>query len=151
MSARHAAHVDAGVPTTVDFRDIADADVEQVVSLWETCGLTRPWNDPRLDVADARANPTSTVLVGVLGDEVLATAMVGYDGHRGWLYYLAVSPGAQRSGLGRATTGAAESWLRDRGVRKLRLMVRRGNEQVLGFYEGLGYADSDCVVLGRDL
>jgi ribosomal protein S18 acetylase RimI-like enzyme len=137
--------------TGVAFREVADADVEQVVTLWEACGLTRPWNDPRLDIADARANPTSTVLVGVRGDEVVASAMVGYDGHRGWVYYLAVRPEDRGSGLGRAATRVAEGWLRERGVRKLRLMVRHGNEQVLGFYEGLGYTDSDCLVLGRDL
>ena len=143
--------VEAVATTTVAFREVADGDVEQVVALWEACGLTRPWNDPHRDVADARRGPTSTVLVGVAGDRVLSTALAGHDGHRGWLYYVAVDPQQQGSGLGRATVAAAEDWLRDRGVRKVRLMVRYGNEQVLGFYGALGYADSECVVLGRDL
>jgi ribosomal protein S18 acetylase RimI-like enzyme len=147
---------DAG-SADVTFREAEDGDVEQLVALWEACGLTRPWNDPRLDVADARRNPTSAVLVGLVGlvgaaeRGVVASAVVGYDGHRGWVYYLAVSPEAQRGGLGRAAMGAAEEWLRRHGVRKVRLMVRHGNAQVLGFYESLGYADSACVVLGRDL
>ncbi|GAA1714782.1 hypothetical protein GCM10009809_08690 [Isoptericola hypogeus] len=142
---------DASPTTVVAFREIADADVDQVVALWEVCGLTRPWNDPRLDIADARRTPTSTVLVGLADGRVVSSAVAGYDGHRGWLYYVAVSPDAQGGGLGRATVGAAEDWLRRLGVRKVRLMVRHGNERVLGFYDGLGYADSDCVVLGRDL
>ena len=135
----------------VTFREIADADVELVVALWETCGLTRPWNDPRTDIADARGTPTSTVLVGTSGAQLVSSVVAGYDGHRGWLYYVAVDPGRQGSGLGRATVDAAEEWLRRRGVRKVRLMVRHGNEQVLGFYGALGYADAECVVLGRDL
>jgi len=147
--------VTADAPTRdalgVAFREIEDGDVEQVVALWETCGLTRPWNDPRLDVADARSTPTSTVLVGLAGDRLVSSALAGYDGHRGWLYYVAVDPLAQGSGLGRATVAAAEDWLRGRGVRKVRLMVRYGNERVLGFYDALGYADSECAVLGRDL
>ncbi|MEN5073275.1 GNAT family acetyltransferase [Isoptericola cucumis] len=140
-----------GPAPDVAFREIEDADVEQVVALWRACGLTRPWNDPHRDVADARATPTSTVLVGVRGGVVMSSAVVGYDGHRGWVYYLAVDPGAQGSGLGRATTAAAEDWLRRAGVRKVRLMVRHGNESVLGFYAALGYTDAECVVLGRDL
>lgn len=135
----------------VAFREVTDDDVEQVVALWEACGLTRPWNDPRRDVADARRTPTSTVVVGVAGDRVVSSALAGYDGHRGWLYYVAVDPQRRGSGLGRATVVAAEGWLRRAGVHKVRLMVRHGNERVLGFYDGLGYTDSECVVLGRDL
>jgi len=136
----------------VTFREVEDGDVEQVVALWTDCGLTRPWNDPHLDVADARRNPTSSVLVGVLGERLVSTAMVGYDGHRGWVYYLAVAPDLQGSGLGRATMAAAEARLGSAGVRKVRLMVRAGNEAVVRFYESLGYADSGAAqVLGRDL
>lgn len=133
----------------VAFREIADDDVEQVVALWEACGLTRPWNDPHRDVADARRIPTSTVLVGVVGGQVVSSAVAGYDGHRGWLYYVAVDPGQQGSGLGRATVDAAEAWLREAGARKVQLMVRATNAQVVGFYERLGYADQETVVLGK--
>lgn len=134
------------------FREITDADVEQVVALWRACGLTRPVNDPYLDIADARANPTSTVLVGFVDGEPAASVMAGFDGHRGWVYYLAVAPDHRSGGLGRATMTAAEDWLRAAGVRKLRLMVRAGNQGVLGFYAALGYTEADAgAVLGRDL
>jgi len=141
-------------PTTRDalgvaFREIEDGDVERVVALWEVCGLTRPWNDPRRDVADARRTPTSTVLVGQAGERLMSSVLAGHDGHRGWLYYVAVDPQAQGSGLGRATVAAAEDWLRGRGVRKVQLMVRATNAQVVGFYDRLGYADQETVVLGR--
>ncbi|GAA1405162.1 MULTISPECIES: GNAT family acetyltransferase [Oerskovia] len=163
-----AAVPDAAAPQSltvggVAFHEITDDDVEQVVALWEACGLARPWNDPRLDVADVRTAPSSTILVartgapgapGAPGREagaVVATAMAGFDGHRGWIYYVAVAPDLQGTGLGRDAVVAAEAWLAAQGVRKVRLMVRSTNTQVLGFYERLGYADTECTVLGRDL
>jgi ribosomal protein S18 acetylase RimI-like enzyme len=150
------------------FRDVMDDDVAGVVALWEACGLTRPWNDPYVDIADARRGPTSTVLVlrdpvgdgdgggdgdgdgdGDGGGDVVATVMAGLDGHRGWLYYVAVAPDRQGSGLGRAAVAAGEAWLRAAGARKVQLMVRSTNERVLGFYERLGYGDQETTVLGR--
>lgn len=138
-----------GSATDVTFHEIEDDDVEQVVALWQACGLTRPWNDPHLDIADARRTPTSTVLVARAGGEVVASAVAAYDGHRGWLYYVAVDPARQGSGLGRAAAAAGEEWLRSAGARKVQLMVRRTNTQVVGFYERLGYADQETVVLGK--
>jgi ribosomal protein S18 acetylase RimI-like enzyme len=132
-----------------EFVEITDADVEQVVELWRVCGLTRPWNDPRVDIADARAGDGSTVLVARAEGRVAATAMAGHDGHRGWLYYVAVAPEARSTGLGRAAVVAAEAWLVARGARKIQLMVRTTNTDVLSFYERLGYTDQECTVLGR--
>lgn len=132
-----------------EFVEITDADVEQVVELWQACGLTRPWNDPHVDIAEARAGGTSTVLVARAGSRVVATAMAGHDGHRGWLYYVAVAPDLRGTGLGRAAVVAAEAWLVARGARKIQLMVRTTNPDVLGFYARLGYADQDTTVLGR--
>ncbi|MFD7310083.1 GNAT family acetyltransferase [Promicromonospora sp. NPDC059942] len=132
-----------------EFVEITDADVDQVVELWRECGLTRPWNDPHLDIADARAGAGSTVLVARVDGRVAASAMAGYDGHRGWLYYVAVEPGLQGTGLGRAAVVAAEAWLVAHGARKIQLMVRTTNTAVLSFYERLGYADQECSVLGR--
>jgi ribosomal protein S18 acetylase RimI-like enzyme len=137
--------------TTVHVREITDADVEQVVALWEACALTRPWNDPRRDIADARRNPTSTILVAHDGEAVVGSVMAGYEGHRGYLYYVAVAPDRQGTGLGRQVVVAAEDWLEQTGAQKVRLMVRTTNTAVLGFYENLGYADVECTVLGRDL
>jgi ribosomal protein S18 acetylase RimI-like enzyme len=136
-------------PTTTLFTEIADDDVESVVALWQACGLTRPWNDPYLDIADARRGPTSTVLVARREDDVVAAVMAGYDGHRGWLYYVAVAPDLQGGGLGKAAVAAGEDWLRAAGARKVHLMVRTTNDQVRGFYERLGYTDQETTVLGR--
>jgi ribosomal protein S18 acetylase RimI-like enzyme len=121
------------------------------VQLWRTCGLTRPWNDPDADLARALDGPSSTVLAGVEEGELLGTVMVGHDGHRGWVYYLAVEPRCRGRGLGRELMAAAESWLDEQGVPKLQLMVRADNAAVIEFYERLGYADQQVVVLGRFL
>lgn len=136
-------------PTTTLFTEIADDDVESVVALWQACGLTRPWNDPYLDIADARRGPTSTVLVARRDGAVVAAVMACYDGHRGWLYYVAVAPDLQGDGLGKAAVAAGEDWLRSAGARKVQLMVRTTNDQVRGFYARLGYTDQETTVLGR--
>jgi ribosomal protein S18 acetylase RimI-like enzyme len=124
---------------------------EDVVGLWERAGLTRPWNDPRADLRRAVDGPASLVLIGVKGDRLIATVMVGHDGHRGWVYYLAVSPEAQREGHGRTMMSAAEAWLRARGIPKLNLMVRSGNQAVGDFYRSLGYEIDDVLVFSRRL
>ncbi|MDO8150703.1 GNAT family acetyltransferase [Isoptericola sp. b408] len=131
--------------------EIGDDDVEGVVGLWRACDLTRPWNDPYRDIADARAHPAATVLVARDGDVVVGSVLAGYEGHRGWLYYVAVDPDRRTTGLGRTVVEAAETWLRRAGARKVRLMVRSANTAVLGFYEHLGYVDQETRVLGRTL
>lgn len=140
-------------------------DERAVVALWQAAGLTRPWNDPAADLRSALETPTSTVLGarlhggalldGTLPDSALphsslvGTVMVGYDGHRGWVYYLAVDEAQRGTGLGRALMVAAEAWLVSQGAPKVQLMVRTTNTAVLGFYAALGYTDQSCVVLGR--
>jgi hypothetical protein len=126
-----------------------EAEAAAVVALWERCGLTRPWNDPWADIALARRTATSAVLVGREAGAVAATVMVGCDGHRGWVYYLAVEPGRQGSGLGRAMMAAAEAFVQAAGAPKIQLMVRAGNAAVIGFYRKLGYLTEDIAVLGR--
>lgn len=133
----------------MEIAPIVDADVAEVVALWERCGLTRPWNDPLADIALARASPTSEVLVGRHGGRLAASAMVGTDGHRGWVYYLSVDPGSSRRGLGRAMMQACEAWARGRGVPKIQLMVRQGNAAPIGFYQALGYRLEETVILGK--
>lgn len=127
------------------------ADTEALVALWEACGLTRPWNDPRADIALAIETPTSDILILRNAEEVVASAMVGFDGHRGWVYYLAVSPTEQHKGLGRQLMVACEDWLRQRGCLKIQFMVRDGNDTVIGFYQRLGYGRQPVVTLGRRL
>jgi ribosomal protein S18 acetylase RimI-like enzyme len=126
-------------------------DAEGVIALWQACGLTRPWNDPAHDFARALAQPGGTVLVAEQAGEITGTAMVGDDGHRGWVYYLAVAPVSQRHGLGTALMTAAEAWLRERGCPKIQLMVREDNEAGLGFYRALGLERQGVVTLGRFL
>ena len=119
------------------------------MALWERCGLTRPWNDPLADIALALGSPTSGVLVGRRDDRIVASAMVGTDGHRGWVYYLAVDPQVRRQGFGRRMMQACEAWARDRGVPKIQLMVRASNAGTIGFYTALGYLQEDTLVLGK--
>lgn len=130
--------------------DLPDELHGAAVDLWRACGLTRPWNDPNSDLSRALDAKNSTVLAAIdASDGLLGTVMVGHDGHRGWVYYLAVDPAARRQGLGRGLMAAAESWVRARGVPKLQLMVRGTNTAVVDFYTSLGYADQECVVLGK--
>ena len=100
------------------------------IALWHACGLTRPWNDPAADLERALTGPASTVLAAVDGG-LVGTAMVGHDGHRAWVYYLAVDPARQGGGVGRALMAACEWWAGDRGLPKLQLMVRADNEAAL--------------------
>ncbi|MEP7174278.1 MAG: GNAT family acetyltransferase [Aestuariivirga sp.] len=136
---------------TLAFRELQDVNLESVVSLWKACELTRPWNDPYKDIQFARDGGTSTVLVGILEDRVVACVMVGHDGHRGVLYYLAVDPAFQKRGFGRAAVSAAEGWLQERGVWKINLMVRSENEQAGRFYERLGYEVNPVTSFGKRL
>lgn len=128
---------------------IADADVAAVAALWQRCGLTRPWNDPTGDIAFARKGPNSAVLVGRRDGSIVATVMVGHDGHRGWFYYLGVDPDLQGRGFGRAMTQAAEAWLIARGIAKAQLMIRADNDRVRAFYEALGYGEQQRIVFAK--
>ena len=128
---------------------IGDADVADVIALWQACGLTRPWNDPAADIALARRGPNSAILIGRDGNAMIATAMVGHDGHRGWVYYVAVDPARREKGFGRTIMNAAEDWLRQAGVAKLQLMVRRENAKAGAFYQSIGYAESQTVVFAK--
>jgi len=134
---------------TLSIAPIGDADVADVIALWQACGLTRPWNDPAADIALARRGPNSAILIGRDGDAMIATAMVGHDGHRGWVYYVAVDPARREQGFGRAIMNAAEDWLRQAGIAKLQLMVRRENARAGAFYQSIGYAESQTIVFAK--
>lgn len=133
----------------LEIREIADADVESVIALWQRCDLTRPWNDPAADIAFARASGNATILVGLLGEAVVASVMTGHDGHRGTVYYVSVDPDHRGKGYGRAIMAAAEDWLRRRGVWKLNLMVRADNCPVIACYEALGYESEERVNMAK--
>jgi ribosomal protein S18 acetylase RimI-like enzyme len=128
---------------------IADADVADVIALWQASGLTRPWNDPAADIALARRGPNSAILIGRDGDAMIASALVGHDGHRGWVYYVAVDPARRGKGFGRAIMNAAEDWLRARNIEKLQLMVRGDNTRVQAFYGSLGYLEQERVLFAK--
>lgn len=134
---------------TLAISPIADADVGDVVALWQTSGLTRPWNDPAADIALARNESNATVLIGRDDGAIVATVLVGHDGHRGWVYYLAVDPDRRHKGYGRVMMEAAEAWLRQRGIEKLQLLVRPDNGDVKDFYQSLGYSMQERVVFAK--
>jgi ribosomal protein S18 acetylase RimI-like enzyme len=127
------------------------AQFDAAIQLWRNAGLTRPWNDPSEDLHRAIAGPASTVLAGIEGETLLATAMVGHDGHRGWIYYLAVTENARGRGHGRTMMQACEAWLAKRGVAKLNVMVRHDNAATREFYASIGYELDNVVVLSRRL
>lgn len=125
-------------------------DEKSVVALWRACGLAVPHNDPAADFRFAKQGPNSDVLVGAnASGQVVGSVMVGHDGHRGWLYYVAADPNARGAGVGRRMVGAAEDWLRERGVRKVQLMIRETNADVAKFYERAGYKTEPRVVMSK--
>jgi len=126
-------------------------DEDSVVALWERCELIRPWNDPRKDIQRKLAVRPDLFLVGILDQEIIATVMAGYDGHRGWINYLAVDPSRRRQNHGRAVMEEAERLLGESGAPKINLQVRASNSDVIAFYQRLGYTVEDVVNLGKRL
>jgi hypothetical protein len=137
------------VVPTLAIASIDDTDVAEVIVLWQACGLTRPWNDPATDIALALKGSNATVLTGRDGAFIVATVLVGHDGHRGWVYYLAVDPDRRHKGYGRVMMDAAENWLRERGIEKLQLLVRADNTSVKDFYQSLGYSMQERVIYAK--
>lgn len=127
------------------------ADRETTVALWEAAGPTRPWNDPRADFDLALATATSSVLLAEQDGAVCGSVMTGFDGHRGWVYYLATAPAHRKQGVGRRLMAAAEAWLANIGSPKIQLMVRGDNLAARGFYDAIGYELQDVVTIGKRL
>ncbi len=126
-------------------------DEAAVVELWRICELTRPWNDPHKDIARKLQVQPELFLVGQWQGQLIASAMFGYEGHRGWLNYLAVLPEHQRKGHAKALMAHGEALLLALGCPKINLQVRSSNDQVLAFYQSLGYSDDQVVSLGKRL
>jgi len=122
-----------------------------VIALWRACDLVRPWNDPHKDIARKLRVNREWFLVGEKDGRVVGCVMAGYEGHRGWINYLAVEPGLRRGGLGRALMAEAEQLLRAAGCPKINLQVRTANAEVVAFYRRLGFAVDDVVSLGKRL
>jgi len=126
-------------------------DEPAVIALWERCKLTRPWNDPRKDIARKLGVQRELFLVGTENGRLVAAVMAGYDGHRGSVNYLAVDPQLRRRGHGRALMRRVEELLLAHGCPKVNLMVRSANAEVIAFYRQLGYAPDEVVALGKRL
>ena len=135
---------------SLTIRTYRDDDRDAIVALWHACNLVVPWNNPDSDIALCLSKPAnSALLVGDLDGRPVAGVMVGHDGHRGWLYYLAADPAHRGRGFGRAMVGAAEAWLAAQGMPKAQLLVRETNTAVQGFYERLGYARSPVTMMQK--
>ena len=126
-------------------------DEPDVVALWQSCDLVRPWNDPHKDIRRKLAVRPDLFLVGILDGQVVASVMAGYEGHRGWLNYLAVDPKHQRHGLARSIVTEAERLLHAAGCPKINLQIRTSNKGVIEFYRRIGYAVDDVVSMGKRL
>jgi ribosomal protein S18 acetylase RimI-like enzyme len=135
----------------MQIRPFQPEDEEAVVSLWRRCDLVRPWNDPHKDIRRKLDVKPGWFLVGVLDNQIVACVMAGYEGHRGWLNYLAVEPEHQRHGLARAIVAEAERLLREAGCPKINLQIRSSNHGVVEFYRRLGYSTDDVVSMGKRL
>jgi len=126
-------------------------DTSAVVSLWHACELTRPWNNPELDIQRKLSVDDDLFLVAEDEGEIVGSIMGGYEGHRGWINYLAVEPSLRKQGLGRDLMNAVESCLLEKGCPKINLQVRTGNDAVIAFYEAIGYTDDKCTSFGKRL
>lgn len=139
----------AAIPLSI--AALAKDETEAAIALWRMAGLTRPWNDPATDIALALAASDATILAARQPGRLVGTVMAGFDGHRGWIYYLAVAEDWRGCSIGKALVAAAEAWLLERNAPAVQLMVRGGNDAAAGFYAALGYERRDVVVLGRRL
>jgi ribosomal protein S18 acetylase RimI-like enzyme len=133
----------------MEIRPIAEGDDDSIVALWNACGLTRPWNAPHDDIDLVRRTPQSEIFLGFDKGQLVASILCGSDGHRGWIYYLAVAPDRQKDGFGREIMAYGEQWLRSLGVPKVELMIRPENDAVRAFYERIGYEVEDRIVMSR--
>lgn len=132
-------------------RQFKAQDTDQVVALWQECELTRPWNNPLLDIERKQQQDDSLFLVGELDNHLIASVMGGYDGHRGWMYYLAVSPKHQRCGYAREIISHLEQKLIALGCPKLNLQIRSDNIAVQEFYHEIGFTEDATVSMGKRL
>lgn len=135
----------------MEIRPYRESDQDAVVALWRACGLVRPWNDPAKDIRRKLGVQRDLFLVGSLDGRLVATMMVGYEGHRGWVNYLAVAADCRKRGLGRTLMSEAEARLREMGCPKVNLQIRRSNADIVSFYRSIGYSEDDVVSMGKRL
>ena len=131
--------------------EASEKDIPALINLWVECGLVRSWNDPEQDIRYCLNQAHSTIFLSMHNGVLVGSVMCGHDGHRGWIYYLAVSPDQQGRGLGKNLVAKAETWLMDLGVWKVNLMIRSENTKVERFYSELGYLTEDRIIMGKRL
>jgi ribosomal protein S18 acetylase RimI-like enzyme len=135
----------------LEIRSYKEFDELQVIQIWNDCGLVVPWNDPKKDIRRKLAVQRHLFLVGCSDGNVIATVMAGYEGHRGWINYLAVKPGHQGAGFGKLMMEMAEKMLKAEGCPKINIQVRSSNEKVSKFYEHIGYKVDDVLSFGKKI
>ncbi|MEE9572521.1 MAG: GNAT family acetyltransferase [Candidatus Neomarinimicrobiota bacterium] len=132
-------------------RSYRESDKDDVIQLWKECELVVPWNDPQSDIERKQTVQSELFLIGLMDEEIVATAMAGYDGHRGWVYYLAVKPKYQQQGIGEKMMNKAEHALLKLGCPKLNIMVRTTNSDVINFYKAVGYKIDGVTTMSKRL
>ncbi len=135
----------------MNIRSFEPRDTEAVIALWQACDLTRPWNNPSLDIQRKCAVKDELFLVCEDEGEITGSVMAGYEGHRGWINYLAVAPHSRKSGMGRQLMKEVERRLLALDCPKINLQVRHGNDDVIAFYEAIGFSDDKCISMGKRL
>ena len=132
-------------------RTFSGTDTDAVIALWQACDLTRAWNDPEKDIERKLGVDDELFLVAETQGNIIGSVMGGYDGHRGWINYLAVDPGQRKQGLGKQLMLAVEHRLLNLGCPKINLQIRTGNEAVMEFYRAIGFTEDACVSFGKRL
>jgi ribosomal protein S18 acetylase RimI-like enzyme len=132
-------------------RTYQESDKKELIQLWKDCGLVVPWNNPELDIERKLNQNSDEILVGLIDDKIVATAIVGYDGHRGWIYYLGVNPKYQKLGFGNQLMREAEKYLLSIGCPKINIMVRESNTEVINFYGSIGYKKDTVITMSKRL
>ena len=135
----------------MQIRPFQAEDEDEVVALWARCGLIRPWNDPHKDIARKRRVQPELFLVCQIADKLVASVMAGYDGHRGWINYLAVDPLFRRRGIGRKLVDVVTPQLLSLGCSKINLQIRRENAEAIAFYERIGFSEDAVLSFGKRL
>ncbi len=132
-------------------RPYQDRDKKDVIELWHNCDLVVPWNDPKSDIErKLKVNP-ELFLVGLIESKLIATVMGGYEGHRGWINYLAVSPEIRQKGIGQKMVEEVEVRLCKLGCPKINVQIRSSNQDVIEFYGKIGFSVDDVISMGKRL
>ena len=139
------------ISTELNIRTYQHTDMEDIIHVWKDCGLIRSWNNPKLDIERKINTQKDLFFVGELSNKIIATAMFGYDGHRGWLNYFAVLPEYQKIGFGKKLLEFGEKTLVDRGCPKINLQIRADNKEAINFYNAVGFNEDKVISFGKRL